>query len=212
MKKILQLPPRFTSPREQTLYLRLAITACLLLACLPLSAQSGDLCTGVNFAKAPTDQYSPESLQERLARDPKDVDALINLGIHLEEINQITEAYGLYKRAIDARPDCYLGYQFAGLVADRISRRTSSESDVDIHRALSLNPSIAKDGNVEAFLRSHAPSLGAPVESAESAPKDVGSPFGGTSRFLIGIGVGLMLSTPFIYLVRRRRTDRSIHA
>jgi tetratricopeptide (TPR) repeat protein len=211
-KKILRLLLSFTSPRERTLYLRLAITASLLLACLPLSAQSGDGCVGVNFAKAPSDQYSPENLQKRLARDPKDVDALINLGIHLEEVDQITEAYGFYKRAIDARPDCYLGYQFGGLVADRISRKTSSEAGVDIHRALSLNPSIAKDGNVEAFLKSRAPSLSTPVKSAESVPKDVGSAFEGTSRFLIGIGVGLMLSTPFIYLVRRRRSDRSIHA
>jgi len=189
----------------------LLFAACVFVSIFPLYARSADGCVGVNFAKSPSDQYSPENLQKRLARDPKDVDALINLGIHLEEVDQITESYGLYKRAIDAKPECYLGYQFAGLVADRISRRTSAEADADIHKALSLDPSIAKDGNVEAFLNRHAPVVSTDAKSPQSVPKEDVSALGG-SRFLIGIGVGLLLSTPFIYLFRCRRPDHSVHA
>jgi len=189
----------------------LLFSACVFLLSVRLYAQSDDGCAGVNFAKAPSDQYSPENLQKRLARDPKDVDALINLGIHLEEMEQITEASALYKRAIDAKPECYLGYQFAGLVADRISRKTSLEADIDIHKALNLNPDIAKDGNVEAFLNRHAHLVATPVKSAESVPKEDGFALGG-SCFVIGIGVGLLLSTPLIYFLRRRRPDHSVHA
>jgi hypothetical protein len=208
-KKIFQFFLSFAGTHQRHLYLQLTTTACLFLVCLPVFGQSGDGCAGVNFAKAPSDQYSPDNLQKRLAREPKDVDALINLGIHLEEVNQITEAYALYKKAIDAKPDCYLGYQFAGLVADRISRRMSLEADTDIHRALTLNQGIAKDGNVEAFLNRHAPSVSPPAKNAESVPKN-DSVLGG-ERFVIGIGVGLLLSTPLIYLLRRR-PDSSVHA
>lgn len=210
-EEIIQLLRNLLRAVRSSFYLHLLFTACAFVLFFPPYAQSDDGCAGVNFAKAPSDQYSPENLQRRLDRDPKDVDALINLGIHLEEVDQITEAYALYKRAIDAKPDCYLAYQFAGLVADRISRKTSAEADTDIHKALSLNPSTAKDGNVEAFLNRHAPLAVAPAKSAESAPKEDSSAWGG-SRFVVGIGVGLLLSTAFIYLFRRRRPDHSVHA
>lgn len=208
-KKIFLLFLGVAGTPQRRLYLRLATTACLLLVCLPVSGQSGDGCTGVSFAKAPSDQYSPENLQKRLARDPKDLDALINLGIHLEEMDQLTEAYALYNRAIDAKPECYLGYQFAGLAADRISRKMSLDADTDIHKALNLNPGIAKDGNVEAFVKRHSHSVATPAKSAESP--DDGFALGG-SRFFIGIGVGLLLSTALIYFLRRRRPDHSVHA
>ena len=126
-------------------------------------------------------------------------------------MDQLTEAYGLYKRATDAKPECYLGYQFAGLVADRISRKTSSESDTDIHKALNLNPGIAKDGNVEAFLNRHARLVATPTKSVEPVPKEEGTRLG-RSLFVVGVAVGLLLSTPIIYVLRRRRPSHSAHA
>jgi len=180
--------------------------ACFLTVFMPcVVAQSPDSCEGVNYAKRPSEQYSAESLRNRLKKDSKDVDALINLGSYLEEQGQLFEAYALYQRAIKAKPTCYLGYYFAGLVEDRISTHTYQAALVDIHRAASLDPSLAKDPNVEALIRSHTKLI--PEPHTEPAPSISGFLFSG-NRFLIGVGVGILLSAPFIYLLRRKRSDR----
>ena len=182
--------------------------ACLLTVFVPrVVAQSPDGCEGVNYAKRPSGQYSPESLRNRLKKDAKDVDALINLGSDLEEQGQLFEAYALYQRAITAKPSCYLGYYFAGLVEDRISTHTYQAALVDIHRATSLDPSLLKDPNVEVLIRSHTKLI--PEPHTEPAPSVSDFLFSG-NRFLIGVGVGILLSAPFMYVLWRKRPDRPI--
>ena len=169
-------------------------------------AQDERGCQGVGFAKQSFTQYSPESLRKRLQRNPKNVDALIHLGSHLEEQDQITQAYALYERAIQAKPGCSLGYLFAGLVEERISGHAASDAEVKMHKALSLDPSLRNDPNVEGFFRRHPRSvIGASSKETES-PSVTNNLLASANHFLIGVGVGLLLSTPFVYLARRKQS------
>jgi len=201
------IQPSFPATSRLSFTFRLFLTAvCLLTVFVPcVVAQSPDGCEGVNYAKRPSGQYSPESLRNRLKKKPKDVDALINLGSYLEEQGQLFGAYALYQRAIEAKPNCYLGYYFAGLVEDRISRQTYQAALVDIHRAASLDPSLAKDPNVEALIRSHTKLIPEPHTEPAAGMSDFPS---SGNRFLIGVGVGILLTAPVVYLLRRKRPDR----
>jgi tetratricopeptide (TPR) repeat protein len=169
-------------------------------------AQDEKGCEGVGYAKQPFAQYSPENLQKRLQRDPADVDALTSLGIHLQEQDQLNQAEALYERAVQAKPDCYLGYYFAGLVEERISTHAASDAEAKMYKALSLNPSLRNDPNVEGFFRRHPRSvIGASSKETES-PSVTNNLLGSANRFLIGVGVGLLLSAPFVYLARRKQS------
>ena len=179
--------------------------ACLIALWIPLvSAQDETGCEGVGFAKHSPAQYSPQNLRKRLERNPADVDALINLGIHLEEQDQITQADALYQRAIEAKPDCYLGYLFAGLVESSISGRESSKAEAKIRKAISLDRSLRNDPNVQSFLKSHPLTFGGPPAKEVQAPSLTGDLLGSANTFLIGVGVGLLLAMPFLYLARRK--------
>jgi tetratricopeptide (TPR) repeat protein len=130
----------------------------LLLLVLPVQRASGKEsggCEGVAFSKRDPKQYTPTALQERIARDPADVDALIHLGLRMEELGQAEGADDLYLRAIQARPQCYLGYYFAGLVEERIGNHLGRESVRKINKAVGLDPDLRNDPNVKAFLARH---------------------------------------------------------
>jgi len=186
---------------------RFLAVALLFVARMPSAyAQVQDPCREVGFAKRPISEYSPESLKNRVERDPMDVDALIHLGLHVEEQDQDSRAYALYERAIQARSDCSLGYLFAGLVEERISGHAASDAEVKMHKALSLDPSLRNDPNVEGFFRRHPRLvLGASSKETES-PSVTNNLLGSANRFLIGVGVGLLLSAPFVYLARRKQS------
>ena len=160
----------------------------------------------MGFAKQSSSQYSPENLRKRLDRDPADVDALINLGIHLEEKGQITEADALYERAIQAKPDCYLGYLFAGLVRDRISQEASSDAEAKIRKAISLDPTLRSDPNVQGFLKLHPLTFGGPPAREIQSPSATDHLLDSANHFFIGVGVGLLLAMPFPYLARRKQS------
>jgi tetratricopeptide (TPR) repeat protein len=203
-------------PEKTDLFLKSALTvrcgrifaaACLFTIWTPSAfAQDEKGCEGVGFARQPPAQYSPESLEKRLKRNPADVDALINLGLHLEEQDQDSKAYKLYERAIQASPGCSLGYMFAGLAEERISGDAASDAEAKLHKALSLDPSLRNDPNVQGFFRRHPrPVLGGSSKETQS-PSVTNDLLGSANRFLIGVGVGLLLATPFVYLARRKRT------
>jgi len=171
-----------------------------------LSAKDEKWCEGVGYAQRPSAQYSHENLRKRLKLNPGDVDALINLGIHLEEQGQSAQAYALYERAIQAKPDCYLGYYFAGLVEDRISRNAASEAEAKIYKALSLDASVQTDPNIQGFMRAHPRRVGGLSSTENESPSVTNQILSSSDRFLAGVGVGLLLATPFLYLARRKRS------
>jgi tetratricopeptide (TPR) repeat protein len=170
-----------------------------------VSAQDEKGCEGVGFAKQSSARYSPENLQKRLKRNPADVDALINLGIRLEEQDQFTQAYAEYEKAILAKPECYLGYMFGGLVEERISGNAAADANVKMHKAVSLNPSLRDDPNVQSYFRFHAPPVACVSSEEKTSSSATGELLVSANRFLIGIGVGLLLAAPFVYLARRKR-------
>lgn len=185
---------------------RVIAAACFLTSCWTASvfAQAKNGCQDVGYARGPSSQYSVENLQRRLQRDPADVDALIHLGSHLEEQGQIAQAYALYERAIKAKPDCYLGYYFSGLAEERVSENASSDAEVKIRKAISLDVSLQNDPNMQGFLKRHARSIADRPATQAEPPSTVSDLFAFSNRFLIGVGVGLLLATPFFYFARRR--------
>jgi tetratricopeptide (TPR) repeat protein len=170
-------------------------------------AQDEKGCEGVGFAGPPFTQYSPENLRNQLKRNPKDVNALLHLGAYLEEEGQLRQAEDLYERAIQVKPDCYLGYLFAGLLRHRISERTSSEAEANIRKALSLKPSLWNDPNVQNFRTRHPDLMGKPLPSQEELPSIPEELLSGSEKFTIGLGIGLLLAVPLVYLARRRRRE-----
>ncbi len=180
-------------------------TVALLFASLVpcLFAQDDKGCQGVEFAKKPLSLYSPNALRTRLEQNPADVDALIHLGLHLEEQDQFTQAYALYERAIRARPDCHLGYYFAGLVGDRIAGGAAFDAEVKIRRAISLSPGLATDPNVQSFLKRHSQLAARPP--SKEAPSVTDMLLASANRFLVGVGVGLLLAAPLVYVAGRKR-------
>jgi len=181
----------------------------LFASCIPAaSAQEEKGCRGVNFATHPSEQYSPESLQRRLKQNPRDVDALIHRGIRLAEQEKFAQAYAEYEKAIQAKPDCSLGYLFGGMVQEIISGEADSDAQEKIGKAITLDPSLQSDPNVEGFLRRHAPpTRAAPAESTAS-PSFVEDLLASANHFLIGIGVGMLLAVPFVFIAgRRQRTS-----
>ena len=170
-----------------------------------LLAQNEKGCEGLGYSKHAPDQYSPGNLQNRLQSDPRDVNALIDLGIHLEEQGQILEANALYERAIQAKPDCYLGYYFSGLAGEQIGEQASTQAEAKIRKALSLNPSLRHDGNVQSFMVRHSPLAGHPPTSEKELPSPSEELLGTANRFVVGVGVGLLLAAPLLYLARRKR-------
>ena len=183
----------------------LAVVLLLMIWVPSASTQDEKGCQGVGYTKHPRSEYAPENLKRLLARDPKDVDALVDMGLHLEEQDQFTQAYGLYERAIEARPSCYLGYYFAGLVGDRISRNAASDAEANIRKALSLNPSLQDDGNVQGFMKRHPQPVGAAAIEREP-PSETSEILATANRFSVGLGVGVLLATLVFYLARSRQT------
>ena len=176
----------------------------LLFVMSPLSALAQDQkgCEGVRYAKHSPAEYSLERLKERVAKDPSDVDALIHLGIHLEEQSQFTQAFALYERAIQIGPTCYLGYYFAGLVGDRISRDTASEAQSNISKAVSLNPSLRDDANVQGFMKRHPRAIGGTPPIDKEPPSEARHILAAASPFSIGLAVGILLAAIFFCLAR----------
>lgn len=175
--------------------------------CIPSAfAQDQDSCRDVAFAKKIPSEYSAQNLKKRLAQDPSDVDALIHTGLRLEEQGKDTEAYSQYQKAIQARPNCSLGYLFAALVEEKISGETDSDAEAKMRKAVGLQPTLQSDPNVVGFLQRHrklAPSTAAGNERSESAMDNL---LGTANHFWIGVGVGVVLVTPFLYFVRRKQT------
>ncbi len=182
-----------------------AVVLLLMVWAPPAFTQDEKGCEGVGYTKHPRSEYSPKKLKGLLERDPKDVDALVDLGLHLEERDQFTQAYALYERAIQARPSCYLGYYFAGLVGDRISRNAASDAEAKIGQALSLNPNLRDDGNVQSFMKRHARPVGAVAVQEKVSPSDAREILATANRFSVGLGVGVLLATLVFYLARSRR-------
>jgi tetratricopeptide (TPR) repeat protein len=164
-------------------------------------------CEGVKYSKRPFAEYSPEKLQQRIRQDPSDVDALINLGIRLEEQDQTAEAKALYERAIKAKPDCYLGYYFAGLAAETISTDSASEADTKIRKAISLDPRLENDPNVKGFMKRHSRPMASAVPTDTEPPPLNRQILAGSNRFYVGMGVGIILAAIIFYFVRLRRTS-----
>ncbi|HKO03955.1 MAG TPA: tetratricopeptide repeat protein [Candidatus Acidoferrales bacterium] len=158
----------------------------------------------MGYAKQPPGQYSPKSLHKRLERNPKDVDALINLGIDLEEEGQTTQAEVLYERAIQAQPSCYLGYYFSGLALEGIGGKASADAEVNILRAINLNPSLQTDGNVQGFMSRHPRRMSGVPPKANELPSVTTEYLSSANRFLIGVSVGLLLAVPLVYFYRRK--------
>jgi len=184
-----------------------SLASLLLLICLP-SAFAHDTkgCEGVGYTNRPSSEYSAENLKKRVAGHPKDVDALIHLGINLEEKDEFGEAYSLYEKAIQARPDCYLGYYFAGLVTDRISTRSASEAEVNIAKAVSLNPALREDGNIQGFMSRHTRRIGDALRS-DAGPHSVpGQTLVSANNFYIGLGLGVFCTALLLFLARLRRS------
>jgi len=187
--------------------LRMLAAAWLFAMWVPCAySQDQEGCEGVGFTKQLFTKYSPENLQKRLEQDPKDVDALINLGIHLEEQDQIVQADGLYERAIQAKPDCYLGYLFGGLVKDRIGRKAFSDAEAGIRKALSLNPSLRNDGNVQGFMKRHPQLVGVQLAGEKESSSSTSELLPSANRFLVGMAAGLLLAAPFLYFARRKQS------
>jgi tetratricopeptide (TPR) repeat protein len=171
-------------------------------------AQNEKGCEGVRFAKHRPSQYSPANLQQRLQRNPNDVDALINLGLRLEEHGKVAQAFGLYEKAIQARPSCYLGYYFAGLAGERVSEQMISDAEGNIRKAITLNPELRTDPNVEPFMKRHSRSMGGyiPIKEETSETTQI---LATANRFYIGLAVGLLLATGVLYLARRKEMWRT---
>jgi len=166
-------------------------------------------CAGVGFAKRQFKGYGPDILRNRLKDNPSDVDALVHLGLYLEEHGQIRQAVDLYNQAIQAKPNCELGYYFAGLAEDRFSEQIASDALAKMHRALSLDPDLQTDPNVEAFFKWHLqPGVGAASRPTElpSTPNEL---LASSNHFIMGLGVGLLLSAPLLYTVRRKRVRQT---
>jgi len=173
----------------------------------PSSAQDRQGCEGVQYSKRPLAEYSRQRLEQRIQQNPSDVDALINLGIRLEEAAQNAQALALYERAIQARPNCALGHLFGGLVQEKISDDAASDADVKIHRAIILDSSLQKDPNVEGYLKRHTRPTPSAVTLDEEPPTLAKQILSGASRFYVGIGVGVVLTSLLLSLLKFRRTS-----
>jgi tetratricopeptide (TPR) repeat protein len=182
--------------------------ALILLVVVPIRhvfGQEGKGCEGVAFARHEPRQYTLVALQKRVERNPPDLDAIIHLGLHMEEIGKIEKADNLYLRAIRARPDCYLGYYFAGLVEERISDHLRSESLRKINKALALDPSLRDDPNVRAFLARHPSQTRTPTPKPGVLRTPLGELVASANRFWIGVGAGFLLAAPLLFFLRRKR-------
>lgn len=171
-------------------------------------AQTENGCDGVEFVGRPGEQYSLDDLRKRMKRDPADVEALIKLGLYLEEQDQFAQALALYERVIEAKPDCYLGYQFAGLVIEKNSWKAFLDREKKLLKALELDPTLKKDPNLRGFLKRRSELANPPPKAAEPPPEPK-YVLTARDRFLIGIVVGLLLTTPFLFLIRRSQRDAS---
>ena len=186
--------------------LLLAIVMLLMIWVPSAFAQGGKGCEGVGYTKHPRSEYSPEHLKGLLERDPNDVDALVDLGLHLEEQDKILQADALYERAIQAKPDCYLGYYFAGLVAERISEQASSDAEAKIRKAVGLDPRLENDPNVKGFMKRHTRPMASQLPVERDLPSLSRQVLAGSNWFYVGVGVGIFLATLLFYLSRFKRT------
>jgi hypothetical protein len=96
------------------------------------------------------------------------------------------------------RPDRYEGYYFAGLLEERMGEQAKSNAEADIRQALSLNPGLSKNPNISAFLKRHATS---PSQPQQAQPTFA---LGNSSRFFIGIGVGMIPATVTTFALQKK--------
>jgi tetratricopeptide (TPR) repeat protein len=146
--------------------------------------------------------YLNDIPEKKLKENLNDFDALTQVGIRLEEEDKLDEALSLYKKAIKGWPTRYEGYYFAGLLEEHMVQRVNSNAETDIRQALSLKPDLSKDPNVSAFLKRHAP-----IRSQAPQAQPTFS-LGNSSRFFVGIGIGMILATMIIFAFRRKTVAR----
>jgi len=209
LQKTMLRPPSVSCAKSMTVSGRALWGAFLILFLLAvfapsLSAFEEKGCEDVGFAQRAPSQYSQNALKQRLERDPADVDALIHLGIYEQEHGHSSTAAALFDRAISAKPNCSLGYYFAGLIHDGLSNVERSRSEADIRKALTLNPGLRSDGNIQGYMSSH-PHLWAvrPVAPVIEEPWRLSRILATANHFLIGLGLGLFMATLIYYIARR---------
>jgi tetratricopeptide (TPR) repeat protein len=134
-----------------------------------------------------------------------DVDALVSLGIYLEEHGQVRQAVNLYDRAIKAKPNCDLGYYFAGLAEERVSEEMASDAQQKMCKAVNLNAHLQTYPNVVAYFGQH-PLPGARAASGPTpSPPTLSDLLAHGNQFVMGMGAGLLLAALLVYAVGRKR-------
>lgn len=169
-------------------------------------AQGAKGCEGVGFASHPGSDYTVEKLQKRVEEDRKDVDALVHLGLHLEEGGRSAEALALYNQAMLAKPDCYLGHYFAGMAMDRASGKMTADAESEINKSVNLDPSLRDDPNVQSFWKRHAQSFGRIPPAEEHPSTGLAWVLARADRFLVGLAVGVILTVLAFYVAGHKRS------
>jgi len=178
---------------------------------LPVWAAGEKGCEGLGLNSRPPSQYTRDALEKRLERNPMDVDALINLGSLEEESENIPAAAALFDKAIRASPNCSEGYVFAGLIHERLSGQEESISEADIRKAVTLNPDLRTDGNIQSYVGSHPDLWGRrPVAQTIEEPWRPTVILARSNHLLIGFGAGLFSGTLILALVARARQVRQV--
>jgi tetratricopeptide (TPR) repeat protein len=144
-------------------------------------------------------------LRKRLKKDPSDVDALVNLGTYLEERGHVRQAVDLYNRAIQAKPNCSLGYYFAGLAEERVSEEAASDARQKMYEAVSLDADLQTDPNVRAYFGRHPLPAALAASNPTPSPPTPSNLLASGNRFVMGMGVGLLLAALLVYVLRRRQ-------
>jgi len=146
---------------------------------------------------------SSDSMEKKLQHNPRDFQALITLGLAREQQERLYEALALYKRAIEAKPDDYQGYYFAGQLEDRINRQTPPDVESDIRKAISLKPEVAKESGIAEILERRKSATGQPQAAVETTRyRDPSRPSNRTS-FFVGLGTGITLTIPLMLFLCR---------
>lgn len=182
-------------------YLALMLMLCAF-ASTELSANPADSRCGVEFTKYEGDGYSFEELQRRVANDPGDADALAHLGLLYEEQENRRRALELYEQAIHQRPECWIGYYFAGLVAPKVASDMEILQSQYFQKAVELDPELAQDSDIQAFwarTRRRPPPI-----MIKEAPSALGMGQGWT--LLAGVGLGMLVGIAMTLLITRKRS------
>jgi tetratricopeptide (TPR) repeat protein len=176
---------------------------------VPLWASDEKGCEGLGLNSRPASQYTPGALRKRIQQNPADVDALINLGTLEQERGNAPAAAALFDKAIQAGPGCSEGYYFAGLIHEQLGEKEQGISEADIRKALTLNPDLRTDGNIESYLARHQELWGKrPIAPTVEDPWRPTVILARANHFFIGFGVGLFLATVILRRVAQRTGGR----